>query len=280
MVGNRSMTWPITFVITACLVLLPGVHAADETENRWETLREVLFPKRIIRDGAHVLTLDAPYRAHDAAIVPIKVELAFPQTEKRHITTITLLIDENPVPLAGRFHFTLASGLAAFSTRVRVNAYTHIRAIAQTHDGELYMVKRFVKASGGCSAPASKDPDAALARLGEMKLRHFGERLQGEPSRVQLLVSHPNSTGMQMDQLTRHYLPAHFIKRIQIFYQDRPVLRVDSSISLSEDPSLHFHYVPNQAGELLVKVADNKERIFTRSWLLSDVRSEEAESSS
>ena len=177
-----------------------------------------------------------------------------PQTEERHIRTVTLLIDENPLPLAGRFHFTPASGRAAFSTRVRVNAYTNIRAIVETNDGELYMAKRYVKASGGCSAPAGKDPDAALARLGKMKLRQSDAMVLGEPNLAQLLISHPNHTGMQMDQITRHYVPAYFVNNIEVRYGDEPVLRVESDISLSEDPSIHFYYTPAEPAELSVKV--------------------------
>ena len=202
------------------LALVAPVWAAGEDEARWNALREMLFQDRPIHDGADVLALDAPYRAFDAAVVPISVEPAFPQTEERHIKTVTLLIDENPLPMAGRFHFTPASGRAAFSTRVRVNAYTNIRAIAETNDGELYMAKRYVKASGGCSAPAGKDPDAALARLGKMKLRHSGALVAGEPNQAQLLVSHPNHTGMQMDQISRHYVPAYY-RRVRHFAQRR-----------------------------------------------------------
>ena len=71
------------------------------------------------------LTLDAPYRAHDTAVVPIRIEPAFPQTGERHIKTVTLCIDENPLPVASRFHFTPVRGRAALGTRVRVNACTH-----------------------------------------------------------------------------------------------------------------------------------------------------------
>ena len=255
-------------LLAAVLAISVGVPAwaAGEDEIRWNALRGMLFQDRPIHDGTEVLTLDAPYRAHDAAIVPISVEPAFPQTEDRHIRTVTLLIDENPLPMAGRFHFTPASGRAAFSTRVRVNAYTNIRAIAETNDGELHMVKRYVKASGGCSAPAGKDPDAALARLGKMKLRQSGAMVLGEPNMAQLLISHPNHTGMQMDQISRHYVPAYFVNNIEVRYGDEPVLTVESDISLSEDPSIHFHFTPREPAELSVKVTDSKDKEFSRAW--------------
>ena len=256
------------------LSLVAPAWAAGEDESRWNTLREMLFQDQPIHDGAEVLTLEAPYRAHDAAIVPISLEPAFPQTEERYIRTVTLLIDENPVPVAGRFHFTPASGRAALSTRVRVNAYTNIRAVAETSDGKLYMAKRFVKASGGCSAPAGKDPDAALARLGKMKLRQSPAPVLGEPNQAQLLVSHPNHTGMQMDQMTRHYVPAHYVNNIEVRYGDEPVLTIeDAGISMSEDPSVHFYYTPKEPGELSVTVTDTKDQTFSRSWRVPGIDS-------
>ena len=40
-------------------------------------------------------------------------------------------------------------------------------------DGKLYMVKTFVKAAGGCSAPAAKNADEAKVSLGQLKFRQF-----------------------------------------------------------------------------------------------------------
>ena len=168
--------------------------------------------------------------------------------------------------IASRQFSTPASGVANISTRVRVNAYTHVRAVAETNDGQLHMVSRFVKASGGCSAPAGKDQDAAIARLGKMKLRQSPAVNFGEPNQAQLLISHPNNTGMQMDQVTRHYVPAHFVKQINVSYRGETVLQVDSDISLSEDPSIHFHYLPTEPGEMSVEVTDSEGGVFTRAW--------------
>ena len=48
-----------------------------------------------------------------------------------------------------------------------------MRAIAETSDGVLHMSKSFVKAAGGCSAPAAKDPAQAQADVGKMRFRVF-----------------------------------------------------------------------------------------------------------
>ena len=253
---------------TFLLAVAAGVPAwgATDDESRWHDLRDSLFGDREIHEDSGVVSLDAPYRAHDAAVVPVSFEAAFPQTDARYVRTVTLIVDENPLPMAGQFHFTAASGWAAISTRIRVNAYTHVRAVAETNDGELHMATRYVKASGGCSAPAGKDPEAALASLGRMKLRRSDPVRWGEPNSAQLLVSHPNHTGMQMDQVTRHYVLAYFVDRIEVRYGDEPVLAVESNFSLSENPAVRFHYVPEGPGELSVRVTDSDGEVFARAW--------------
>lgn len=243
-----------------------GATAAEQENARWLALRDMLYQDRQIRDASGVLSLDAPVRAHDAAVVPIEIAAEIPQTPERYIERITLLIDNNPSPLAAVFELTPRSGLATIATRVRVNEYTHVRAIAEMNDGELYMSSRFVKASGGCSAPSAKDQDAAMARLGKLRLRQLGELVPNEPNRAQLLISHPNSSGLQMDQLTRHYVPAHFVREIVVRYGNETILSVKGDISLSEDPSIHFYYVPDGPGEISVNVIDTENARFHGRW--------------
>lgn len=250
-------------LLTLCFGLASHPVLAQDDEFAWNNgLRQSFFGDRTIHDGAEVIDLEAPKRAENAAIVPIRIHAGFPQTEQRHIRQVTVLIDNNPTPLAGRFQFYPQSGRADLAMRVRINAYTQVRAIAETNDGELYMTKRFVKASGGCSAPVGTDIDAAMARLGQMKFR-LQDVAMSRPNEVQLNISHPNITGLQMDQLTRHYLPAHFVKRIEVSYGDQPVLTAETDISISEDPSFRFYFVPEGEGELRAEVIDNKEQRFS-----------------
>ncbi len=272
------MRTTVSILLLALVLASPGPSAADNG-SRWDEIRESLFGDRRIAEDTGILSLTAPPRAHDAALVPVSFEAAFPQTTERRIKTVTLIVDENPMPMAGRFHFTTASGRAAVSTRIRINAYTHIRAVAETGDGELHMVKRYVKASGGCSAPAGKDPEAALAHLGRMKLRRLEPVVWGQPNSAQVLVSHPNHTGMQMDQVTRHYVLAHFVERMEVRYGNEAVLTVDSNFSLSENPSVRFRYVPPGPDLLSVRVTDSEGQVFARSWPIPSVLANETDRS-
>ncbi len=229
----------------------------------WLQFRDSLFAGRPITTPADdVLRLEAPARAEDAAIVPIALRAQFPQSDSRYIRRIYLIIDNNPSPMGAVFDFTPASGRAEIETRVRVDAYTHMRAIAEMNDGKLFMSTRFVKASGGCSAPPGKDPQAALATLGRMRLRVEGEPVLNRPSLAQLMMSHPNHSGLAMDQLTRNYTPAHYVRLVRISYAGEPVLTAEVDFTISENPNFRFYFVPKGRGELKAEVLDSQSRRF------------------
>lgn len=272
---DGSLRLSVLAALATTLALCGLAHAADPapsgasvepSEARWEDIRSSLFKGKTLVDGAAVLELHAPARALEAAIVPVSFHTKFPQTAQHYVTAVSLVIDENPAPLAAVFHFTPDSGQADIETRLRVDDYTYIHAVAETNDGKFYVTKAYVKAAGGCSAPMSKDAEAAADHLGQMKFQQIGAFQPGVPNRAQLMIRHPNNSGMQMDQLTRLYVPAHYIQTIAVTLDSKPILNVDADISLSEDPHFRFFYVPRGPAPLKVSVKDNLEQSFTGSW--------------
>ncbi len=255
-------------VAVGLAVAAPASAEMDETarQARWYDLRHAIFGDHVVKDGAELVGIEAADRAEDAAIVPVTIALATP-IQKR-VRTLYFVIDDNPSPLAAVFRFGAAAEPRAVSTRVRIDDYTYLHAVAELDDGTLYASQRFIKAAGGCSAPASADPAAALARLGKMKLAFQGTPQLGAPVTAQLLISHPNSSGLQMDQVTRNYIPADFIQQVRVSYAGERVLTIDSDIALSEDPSIRFAFLPRKAGELQVEVDDSSQRHFKQHWPL------------
>ena len=252
---------------TLLLIFGPALSWATTVEEDmvWTGgLRKAYFGDRQISHSDDLIVLDAPKRADDAAIVPVSITAQIPQTDERYIKTIYLFIDKNPGPLAGTFRFSPRSGRADLSFRVRVNAYSPIRAIAETNDGELYMSRRFIKATGGCSAPAGADLDAAMARLGKIKLKTNGELRLAEPASAQLMISHPNLSGMQMNQVTQLYAPAHFVRHVKVSFEGEEVFSAETGFGISENPSFRFFFVPNGEGELSAEVTDTKDLRFTQ----------------
>lgn len=272
MIQSRKSTTdrlrPIALVVAlAAALVAPSAATAVADDSAWQDIRASLFEaNRVIHDGEGVIELTAPKRALDAATVPISITAGMEQTQDRYIKAITLVIDENPAPVAGTFHLSPENGVASISTRVRVNAYTTIRAIAETNDGELYMAEQFVKASGGCSAPAAKDHDKAMTRLGKMRLKQIGTWRGNEPAEAQFMISHPNYSGMQTDQITQLWIPAHYVRSIELTLGGKPVLTFEGDISMSENPSVRFFVKPGKEEELHAKVVDSNEQTFEQSW--------------
>lgn len=266
----RSRRTLLASALVAGLSPLIARAASEVAENanneRWQMLRKSLFPNRTIsEDATAIIELDTPTRAADAAVVPIALRTRFVQTPTEFIKKVHLIIDRNPSPLGATFTFTPDSGRAEIETRVRIEEYTHVRAIAEMNDGRLFMSTRFVKASGGCSAPAGKDLQAALANAGRMKLRIEGDVVLGQPALAQLSISHPNVSGLSIDQVSRLAPPPHFVRSIEVSYAGKPVLSADVDFTISENPNVRFYFVPKAAGQLTVNVVDSHDAKFEKS---------------
>jgi sulfur-oxidizing protein SoxY len=230
---------------------------AEQDETEWNNiLKNQYFSGKTIEESNNIIELDVPIRAEDPALVPLKINTKIKQTNDSYIKKILVLVDKNPFPFVGEFEFSPHSGKADLAMRIRVNTYSYIRAIAEMNDGKLYMTKKYVKASGGCSAPVGADLDAAMQRLGKMKFRLDDGIKAKEPTLVQLLISHPNLSGMQMDQVTRFIKKSHFVEQMKVSFNDKPILTAKTDIAISSDPNFRFYFVPDDVGTLKAEFTD------------------------
>ena len=256
------------FLAAAALALIAGAAAAQDTSlapsPTWEDLRYDILGDLTIQTGAAPFELEAPYRANDAATVPIVIR----QTDTgTRIKSATVVIDENPAPLAAEFSFGPAMDPLELELRVRVDQYSNVRVIADTDQGT-FMSGRFVKASGGCSAPASRGPEQVLAGLGTMKLRQFPAVLPDADTarrEAQIMLRHPNYSGLQRNQITQLFIPAHFIDSLEVWQGDATLFKMTGGISISENPVFRFSYTDNGAPDFRIRATDTDGNVFEQS---------------
>jgi len=256
-------------LLGATLAMQVSPSSATEPYDPWPGLVQDVFNNRPMSDGSDVIGIEMPYRAEDAAIVPVTLKSKLTPDDSRYVRTITLVIDQNPAPMAAKFELGPDARVSEISTRVRVNNYTDVHAVAELSDGKLYMVKTYVKASGGCSAPAGKNAEEANARLGQMKYRQFARAEQGPTNglrEAQIMIGHPNNSGLQMDQITHLYIPAFFVDELHLWQDDSPVLSMVAGISISEDPNIRFTYVSNGARTFRAEAKDTSGHVFQKEW--------------
>lgn len=267
------------FAYTLILMTLSGHAVAEGDDDTWNNvLKSQFFAGKTIQETDDIISLDAPYRAEDPAIVPLRVSSRISQSQDKYIKKIWMFVDKNPLPFVGEFEFFPESGKADLALRIRVNTYSNIRAIAETNDGKLTMTKKFVKASGGCSAPVGADLDEAMKRQGKVKFRLDEIAQPGKPVLTQLMISHPNLTGMQMDQMTRFVRKSNFINELKVSFNNKQVLKAKMDIAISADPNFRFYFVPDKSGALKAEFTDiscespisrdacNKGRSYTQNY--------------
>ena len=130
----------LTLVATAAMAFSSLPARADDP---WPDIKRDVFDNRDIAEEDGTISLDAPYRAEDAAVVPLTMRI--PASIARDVKTLTLIIEKNPAPVAATFHFGEAAGVGErmLSTRVRIDMYSNVRAVIETdrrqaaHDDEV-----------------------------------------------------------------------------------------------------------------------------------------------
>ena len=90
------------------------------------------------------IAIDAPQIAENGAVVPIEISSNLPGT-----TSIAVLIEKNPFPLAGRFDFK--EGAVPFiKLNVKMGETSDVRVLAEA-GGKHYFATREIKVTiGGC----------------------------------------------------------------------------------------------------------------------------------
>jgi sulfur-oxidizing protein SoxY len=110
-----------------------------------------------------------------------------------------------------------------------------------------------------------KSPDEAAATMGQTKFRRLPDASDGRRE-AQIMLRHPNNSGMQMDQITHLYTPARYIDYLAVNQGDDLIFSMEGGISVSEDPNFRFTYVPNGATTIRLDASDSSGAHFSAAW--------------
>jgi sulfur-oxidizing protein SoxY len=246
--------------LAGLLCLSAPALAADEI---WPILKEQAFGDRAIAEDGMVV-LEIPGTAEDAALVPLTVRV--PPHVKQGLKSLTLFIDKNPDPRIATLTFGPAAGQGGernFSTRVRIEDFSYVRAVLETEDGTLHMASKFVAAAGGCAAMAAKDPEAETVDLGKTIVKAFPPALPSSPIwSGQVMIKHPNANGMQLDINTANFIPARYVREMTVKRGGELVFKMDSTFSISTNPNFRFTFGRGDDNSLDVTIVDTDQTRF------------------
>ncbi|MEN3275745.1 MAG: sulfur-oxidizing protein SoxY [Massilia sp.] len=252
--------WSPMALAALLAVALPLRAPAQAVDTSWAAHQKTYFPGKKL-EPAPFIRLTAPARAAGDQ-VPFAFSIDHPMTAKQYIKSVTVLVDDNPVPLTAVFRFNPDHGKAEISTRIRLESDSPVHVVAESNDGKFYVNEVMVKASGGCSGPAPPADSAVLAEAGKMRMALDGPFKRGDVNQARLLIRHPMYTGLQRDLSTNGFRPAFFINKIDVTYNGKPVMTADTSIGISENPSIQFGFFADRPGALQVVLHDNQGATF------------------
>lgn len=236
-----------------------GLSGTALAGGAWDEVKGSVYYKKNIQDGRGIVSLSAPYRPEDMRSVPLGIDAAL--TDGRTIKTVTFIIDENPTPVVAVFHMGGARDQVSIKSNFRVDRQSDVRAVVEASDGQLYMVSQLVKFAGGqssCSAPPTGDPAEIAANMGKMKYEVLASSstASGVVSKGRVTVSHPNHTGMVLDQQTLLYIPVKMVSGITVRQGEETVFAMEGSIALAQNPQIEFDLKRNGASDLEMSVKD------------------------
>jgi sulfur-oxidizing protein SoxY len=248
----------------AAAMLVLAASSAYAEEDMWPILKEQAFGGRPIQEEDGMVVLETPAKVEDAALVPLTVRV--PPHVKGKLKSLTLFIDNNPDPKVATLTFGPAAGTGgerSFATRVRVDNFSHVRAVLETEDGTLHMATKFLAAAGGCAAMQAKDPDADMADIGRTIVRVFPPALESNPIWAgQVMIKHPNENGMQLDINTAKFIPARYVKEVTVKRDGELVFKLDGTFSISTNPNFRFTFGKGEENNLDVVIVDTAGAVF------------------
>ena len=247
----------------------PAPASSGEPPEVWKSLAQEIFKGAPLSESRDIIALRMPVQYYDSSLVPVTIDLEKPAST---IRKLTLVIDQNPAPVAATFAIGPQSGLTMLSTRVRINNFTDVHLVAERLDGSLHYVRRWVLAADGCSAISAKNREEIAASMGNMTFRDIlaGDVANIRRREAQLTIRHPNFSGMQMDHNTGRYIPARYIEHLVVKQGDDLVFEMTGGISMSEDPNFRFTYLPNGAKNLSVEARDSDGATWKTQYPIGD----------
>ena len=232
-------------------------------EERWTDIKQGLFEDIDLKNGEGIIELTTPKRAPDGAFVPISFKTHKLKDQEDIISKIHLVVDMNPAPYSGTFKFATDIDQIELSTRIRLDAYSKVRVIAETKKGNYFMAANFVRGSGGCAAPPLGDVDEMIATAGKIKMKVKNIGKESGIAEAKIMILHPQFNGLQANQKTTEMIPAYYVEKFEVTYNDKMVMALESDITISQDPTFRFNFPTKKGGKLKVVANDTDGKEFT-----------------
>jgi sulfur-oxidizing protein SoxY len=145
---SRRQALSIGAGVVGALVLGGSIEPAHALNDAEDLIKKFTGGKEAVKGK---VKLDLPEIAENGNTVPLGVFVESPMTEQSYVEKVLVVADGNPRAGVATFNFTLLSGVAEATTRIRLATTQNVIAVAKMNDGSFYTDSKQVKVTiGGC----------------------------------------------------------------------------------------------------------------------------------
>ena len=83
------------------------------------------------------------------------------------------------------------------------------------------------------------------------------------------MILHPQFNGLQANPTTTEMIPAYYIENLEVTYNGKVAMALESDITISQDPTFRFNFPVGDGGDLKVTAKDTDGNIFSHSAKLA-----------
>jgi sulfur-oxidizing protein SoxY len=220
-IATSLLMLPLTLLAAAWNKAAFDAEKLADAENKLEINAEI--------PSANI-SIIAPNRAENGAIVQVEIEANIPNVE-----AIAIFVEKNPTPLIA--NCMLSKGAQAkLTTRIKMAETSDIKVIVKA-DGKYFTASKNVQVvENGCGGGGSANDKFESS----IKLR---AKQKGSLTEIKAIIIHPMHTGRAKDDFS-NIIPAHFIQVADIALNGQPALQMQWGTGIAKNPYLTC-YVDN-----------------------------------
>lgn len=209
-----------------------------------------------------------PEFSDSGSSVPMDIFVPCDMTEKDYPREVRVYAPRNPRPRVIALYFTPACGEARMSTRVRLDSFQDVVAIAEMSDGQVFEAIRNVNVTyGACEAAVANDqfpPGWAPS----MRVAVPQSVAAGEIFTVRTIINHPMETGLRRDN-SGLPVPIRIAERFTCRVKGTVVFRAELKPAISANPYISFSLQLTETAQLDFEWIDTTGAVYSTSNMVS-----------
>jgi sulfur-oxidizing protein SoxY len=207
------------------------------------------------RDGVHRPELVLPQLAENPTAVAVRIAVSHPMQPDHFIKSIAVVVDRDPIPSKGTYHFSPANGEPWVAFPMRSGVGGVVRAIVEcSRHGQFSGSRPLRVTSDGC---ATFSEGAWRGQPGNVRLKIAPPRRVGDVVEVRTKIDYDSDTGLTLKAgaYVRERREA-FLRQLRVYFDRELISEYMLTSAISSNPIIRFPVRVNRAGTLRVVFAD------------------------